>query len=48
MRTEYLNLILEAHTVWLESGGSEGKKADLSGADLFGVDWGHRVAEEVR
>jgi uncharacterized protein YjbI with pentapeptide repeats len=34
---EELKVILEKHTLWLSSGGIEGKKADLSGADLRGA-----------
>lgn len=35
---EELNQILEKHELWLRSGGKEGERADLKGANLTGVD----------
>ena len=39
MNQNELNVILEQHKLWLNTGGVDGNKADLSGAYLRGVDF---------
>ena len=38
MNKDKLNKILDNHKLWLKTGGKEGEKADLRGADLQGAD----------
>ena len=55
MNKDKLNKILDNHKLWLKTGGKEGEKADLRGADLQGADlreadlrWAHLRGADLR
>jgi uncharacterized protein YjbI with pentapeptide repeats len=43
-----LRQVLDRHRVWIESGGKDGARANLSGADLSGIDFGGAVLTSAK